>query len=205
VTIPALLSHFGIDDKRYVTNEGRVIFDGVSASGSGVFSHPSHGAVTEVARHTFHGSTDEPSGASGDAPWWTNGAAVARHADAVKEAFPAFVQTDDDEAAPPAWGGVIDTGRGKFMVGVFTRPDQGLPFVRIMRGARPGLAERGRWQPSPHLYINGNLCIADQADWKPETHTVATAIAWTAHWLAAYTEWRFTRRWPVEGAHPNAA
>jgi hypothetical protein len=101
--------------------------------------------------------------------------------------------------------GDIDTGRGKFKVVVVLRRDQGLPFVRLFGGPRLGVNAGRRWMPSPHLYLNGNLCVADSADWNQDEHTAATVVAWTAHWLAAYTEWRITRRWPVQGVQSRVA
>lgn len=203
MTIPALLSHFGIDAKRYVTSGGRVIFDGVTAS-RGVATHHTYGAVTPIVNHRFHGDEDEPVNERTPTAWWTDPDKLARHDDAVKAAFPGFVRSSSEEA-PPAWGGVIDTGRGKFTIGVFTRWDEGLPSVSLINGPRLGVPEGRRWTPSPHLYLNGSLCVAERDDWQPGEHTVATVIAWAAHWLAAYTDWRISRRWPVEGVQIDAA
>lgn len=58
-SMPALLSHFGINTARFVTDTGEVVFDGVTKVGSG-FAHTVHGAVTPVAKHTFHGGMEEP-------------------------------------------------------------------------------------------------------------------------------------------------
>ena len=87
---------------------------------------------------------------------------------------------------------------------IMTRKDEGLPRIMVM-GPRLGVHAGRKWIPSPHLYLNGNLCVADQQDWDPHEHTVATATTRAAHWLAAYTEWRMTSRWPVEGVHAVAA
>ena len=203
MTIPALLSHFGIDAKRYVTSEGRVIFDGVTASG-GSASHPIYGAVTPVANHHFHGDENEPENERTSTAWWRDSDKLARHDNAVKGAFPGFALSSSEEA-PPAWVGVIDTGRGRFKIGVCTRWDEGLPSVFLINGPRLGVPAGRRWIHSPHLYLNGTLCVAERDDWHPGEHTVATAIAWAAHWLAAYTDWRISRRWPVEGVQIDAA
>jgi len=206
MTIAALLSHFGVKDRRFVTADGLILFDGVSGSPGFGYTHPQHGAVSPVVRHTFHGGIDEP---AGDAPtgvhWWDDPDALDRHDRALAIAFPRFVRMSIDDERPPVWTGCIDTGRGRFVIQVSTRIDQGLPSVRVLGGPQLGIARAGRWIPSPHLYLNGSLCVADQSDWDPSTHTVATVVAWAAHWLAAYTEWRIIQRWPTEGAQPDAA
>ncbi len=203
MTMAALLSHFGIADRRFVTAEGLVLFDGVSGSSSFGFTHPAHGTVTPMPRHTFHGEVEEPSGSSGSR-WWDEAGEVERHESNVRAAFPRFARSDR-EGRPPVWTGAIDTGRGRFVIEVATREDRGLPFVRVLGGPPLGMARAGRWVRAPHLYLNGNLCVADQSDWDEGTDTVATAILWAAHWLAAYTEWRIINRWPVEGSHADVA
>ena len=42
-------------------------------------------------------------------------------------------------------------------------------------------------------------------DWNADEHDAVTVVAWAAHWLAAYSEWRFTSKWPSEGAAVEAA
>lgn len=207
MTIAALLSHFGIGTRRYVTADGLILFDGVSGSSASGYNHSQFGAVTPVPAHTFHGDQPEPDDAqNGDgSPWWLESSEMGRHVDAVKAAFPRFTKLDSEDSAPPVWVGKINTGRGEFTVGIIVREDRGLPFVRVLKGPKLGIPTSGRWIHSPHLYLNGTLCIADQSDWDPDTHTVATAIAWTAHWLAAFTEWRFTHKWPVAGTQTRAA
>lgn len=206
MTIAALLGHFKIHVPRYVTVGGQIVFSGVCASGSGKYTHPDHGAVTPVANHSFHGGVDEPDDGP-DAPihWWDDGNAIARHVEDMARCFPEFVFVPADQKRAPCWVGEINTGRGKFEVGVVLRRDRGLPSVTMVGGPQLGVSAGRRWIPSPHLYLNNNLCVADQADWKLDEHTAATATAWAAHWLAAYTEWRITRRWPVEGVRSYAA
>lgn len=194
MTIPALLKHHGVDVPRYVTVDGRIVFDEVNVAATGA-THPVHGPLSLVAPHTFHGGVELPSVARDDT--WCEGA-LLRHKNAMGVAFPGFTFASPVGNQPPAWFGLINTGRGRFKVGVFLRRDAGIPSIRVF-GPRLGAYSSGRWIESPHLYLNGNLCVADQSDWNPKEHTVATATAWAAHWLAAYTEWRMSRRWPVEG------
>lgn len=204
MTIAELLHHHGVHVPRFVSVNGRIVFDGVSQTPVG-FTHKSLGAVTPVANHTFHGGTaeahDEP---KTPAYWWEDADVVTRHVTAMGAAFPEFTYLPAASNTGPYWGGEIDTGRGKFNLMVFTRRDAGLPRIMV-HGVRLGVNAGKRWIPSPHLYTNGNLCVADEADWQPGRHTAATATCWAAHWLAAYTEWRFTRRWPVDGVQSVAA
>lgn len=204
MSMPALLSHFGINAARFVTNTGEIVFDGVTNAGGG-FAHAVHGAVTPVAKHTFHGGGEEPDdGHAGPVAWWDDKVQIDRHIEAMEKAFPFFLYVPPEDNCGPCWGGLIDTGRGKFQVGIFPRRDQGLPRI-VVFDRRLGMPAGRRWQPSPHLYVNGNLCVADRDEWDPDNHTVATAVAWAAHWLAAYTEWRMSRRWPIEGVRAVAS
>jgi hypothetical protein len=207
MTIATLLGHFGIHVPRYVTMDGQIVFDGVTPVAGGVgFTHPSHGSVTPVARHTFHGGEDLPEdGPDGSEEWWNDETAIARHVEAMKEHFPNFVYVPAEDDMAPFFIGDINTGRGHFKIGVVMRRDQALPTVRVVAGPKLGVSVSGRWKPSPHLYLSGNLCVADRDDWNPEEHTAATVTAWAAHWLAAFTEWRITRRWPVEGVQSSVA
>jgi hypothetical protein len=204
MTIAELLHHHGVHVPRYVTVNGRIVFDGVSSTSSG-FEHETLGHVTLVANHTFHGGTAEPDDEpSSRTKWWDEEERLVRHVSAMERAFPNFMYLPAEGDMGPCWGGVIDTGRGKFKVLIMTRRDEGLPRVAVL-GLRLGVHAGKRWIPSPHLYLNGNLCVADETDWDPGHHTVATVTGWAAHWLAAYTEWRFTRRWPVDGVRAVAA
>ena len=121
-----------------------------------------------------------------------------------EDSFPDWVYVPPENGWGPCWGGIIDTGRGKFKVGILLRRDEGLPRV-VVFDRRLGAPAGHTWQRSPHLYDNDNLCVADLADWNPAEHTAATAAGWAAHWLAAYTEWRMSREWPVEGVHAVAS
>ncbi len=110
-----------------------------------------------------------------------------------------------DDGGDYAWVGEIDTGRGRFLVLVLPQLDHSLPSVKVIRPGRLGRPEGRRWRRSRHLYDSDALCIADREDWKPQIHDTAVAVAWAAHWLACYTEWRMSGRWPTEGYVPLAA
>lgn len=199
MSIPSLLRHHGVRAPRFVTVAGRVVFDKVTPTPSGPV-HSDYGPVTAVTPHRFHGGDEEP---EAELPqphtnWWDDEATLARHVDAMNKSFPEFVYLSADDGYPPSWGGIINTGRGQFEVLIMTRHDQGLPRVHVTK-PQLGVNAGKRWQKPPHLFTSGSLCVADNKDWDPSHHTAATVTAWAAHWLAAYTEWRITRRWPVEG------
>ncbi len=118
-------------------------------------------------------------------------------------AFPSF-QLDRDNGSY-TWQGVLDTGHGRYRIEVVGNRTGGMPFIRSLQPRRLGRNEGARWRPSPHLYTSGGLCVAETTDWIPGQHTTATAIAWAAHWLAAYTVWRIGGPWPTEGYRPRAA
>ena len=204
MSMPALLSHFGINTARYVTTNGEIVFDGVT-NVSGGFAHITSGTVTPVAKHTFHDGEEEPDdGHDGLTIWWDDEDQINRHIEAMRLSFPTFIYVPPNDGAGPCWGGVIDTGRGRFEIGIFLRRDKSLPSI-VVFNRRLGAPAGGTWQRSPHLYDNGNLCVAERDDWNPAEHTVATAAAWATHWLAAYTEWRMSRKWPVEGVQAVAS
>jgi hypothetical protein len=204
MTIAALLHHHGVQVPRFVTVNGRIVFDGVRSTSSG-FAHTTFGSVTPVANHTFHGGSEEPDDVSHSGrTWWDDDERIGRHVSAMERSFPGFVYLPPEDDGGPCWGGVIDTGRGNFKVMIMPRRDEGLPRAAVL-DLRLGVHAGRRWVPSPHLYLNGNLCVAGENDWDPAHHTVATVTAWAAHWLAAYTEWRITRRWPTEGVYTIAA
>lgn len=201
MTIAQLLSVNGARTPRYITVSGRTVFGSVTATATGLL-HPDHGPVTKIDNHTFHGGEDPED--KGDVPWWSDDVKVVRHIVAMKQAFPGFAYVAAEDDLPPCWHGVIDTGRGAFRVGIYLRRDQGLPFVKLLSKQRLGRDCGGRFRRSPHLYDSGALCMADQDDWDPDAHTAVTATAWAAHWLAAFTEWRITLQWPVDGSHVAA-
>lgn len=204
MSIASLLSDFGISVPRFVTVNGQIVFDGVSQTSSGGFSHDTLGSVTPVATHTFHGGTEPPDESAAD--WWDEPDQIEKHIRAMERSFPGFAYLPAEGDVRPCWSGVIDTGRGRFRIAVALRRDRGLPTVRVLSGGRLGVNVGRQWKASSHLYAGGNLCVAGQDDWNPDEHTAATATAWAAHWLAAYTEWRMnSQRWPVEGAHSSVA
>ena len=203
MSIASLLSHHGVDVPRYVTVDGRVVFDGVSITASGTLVHNTFGTVTPVRDHTFHGGEDHLDMMTGK-PWWMDTSELDRHAIAMQLSFPGFVYAGATSSRGPRWAGTIDTGRGKFTLEVELRADRALPPLRVI-GPKLGAFSSGRWVPSPHLYLSGNLCVADRDEWNPEEHDAATAVTWGAHWLAAYTEWRMSRRWPADGTYAHAS
>jgi hypothetical protein len=187
MSLAPLLRHAGISVPRFVTVEGRIVFD------------PSAVAVPSYALepHTFHDGPD-PVISDTSVPWWIEDP-DARAADvaAMREQFPGFTLFGDD--GEYAYGGTIDTGRGRFECLVVPMPDRSLPSVVSLR-KNLGRDEGQRSVKAPHTYLSGRLCIADTADWDADRHTTATAVAWTAHWFAAYTEWRLLGgAWPTEG------
>lgn len=203
MSIASLLSHHGVHVPRYVTVDGRIVFDGVSVTSDGATIHDTFGPVTAVQGHKFHGGMDQLAAVKGE-PWWNDSVLVSRHIDAMNQSFPGFEYFAGCSSVAPRWRGKIDTGRGRFTLEIELRADGSLPMLRVP-GLKLGAFSSGRWEPSPHLYLSGNLCVADRDDWDSEMHTAATAVAWGAHWLAAYTEWRMSRRWPANGTYARAS
>ncbi|BFM25087.1 hypothetical protein [Microbacterium sp. che218] len=203
MSIASLLSHHGIHTPRYVTVDGRIVFDGVHISDAGIAVHDRLGPVTSVQTHTFHGGVDAGQIDTPN-PWWEDSEQVMRHRDSIHRSFPGFGYSAGNATHGPRWTGQIDTGRGRFTLQVELRADQRLPALRVI-GPKLGAFSSGRWVPSPHLYLSGNLCVADRSEWNPVVHDAATAVAWGAHWLAAYTEWRMSRRWPIDGVQVDGA
>lgn len=203
MTIASLLGHHGVNVPRYVTIDGRIVFDGVSVTSSGTAVHETFGAVTPVPDHTFHGGEDHVDSSTGEL-WWDDPAQLYRHSRAVEQSFPRFLYTAPTSRFGPRWTGAINTGRGTFTLEVELRADRTLPMLRVL-GPKLGAFSSGRWVRSPHLYDSGNICVADREEWHPDEHDAATAIAWGAHWLAAYTEWRMSRIWPADGTYAHAS
>ncbi len=195
MSLATLLEHVGIDVQRYVTVEGQIVLDPTLMNTS---------APMAVFPHRFHDGEDPaPERVNYANAWWnTDEAARATDEAAMDSHFPGFVQFGED--GDYAFGGQLNTGRGNFKVIVVPHIDRSLPSVVPMHKTlgRPG---GRRLQRPPHLYTSGNLCVAATADWKPEEHTTATAVAWAAHWFAAYTEWRISGRWPTDGFGAEAA
>lgn len=191
MTLATLLGHVGIEVPRYVEVGGQVVLDPTRASSSTP-------APMAIAPHRFHDGEDPAPERIGHASAWWNTDAVARAADedAMATYFPNFLQFGED--GDYAYGGVLNTGRGRFKILVVPHADRSLPSIIPLHGGL-GRQTGRRLQRPPHVYTSGNLCVADTRDWKSEVHTTATAVGWAAHWFAAFTEWRFTGRWPTEG------
>jgi hypothetical protein len=191
MTLATLLSHVGIDVPRYVTVGGQIVLDPTPSTNSTP-------APMAVAPHRFHDGEDPAPERSAYADAWWNIDPEARAADeaAMATHFPNFVQFGD--VGDYAFGGELDTGRGRFKILVMPHVDHSLPSIIPMHKGL-GRPMGRRIQRPPHLYTSGNLCVAATADWKPGEHTTATAVAWAAHWFAAYTEWRISGRWPTDG------
>lgn len=197
MTLPGLLRRVGLHIPRGVSVDGHIL------TGHAATAAISTGLATAVERHIFHGG-DDPRTPESRTAWWRDPA--ARHVDicAVRQAFPCFQLNDLDGTY--VWSGTIDTGRGRFVIDIVGDPSGGLPQVAPIHPRALGRNEGRRgFRRSEHLYVSGNLCVADVSDWDPDVHTSATAIAWAAHWLAAYTDWRLGGPWPTDGYHPRAA
>ncbi len=197
MTIANILRLNGIDVERTVSPTGRIVFQGERGAVAGAPLKP----------HTFHDGEAPEDGDDGARAgrWWQQDGALEREAAAMSRHFPGFVSAGGDQSLPPAWRGTIDTGRGKFDVIVQHRVDHGLPVVIPIapRSFTRSDAFRRR-RLAPHLYTNGNLCVAAEDDWNPAEDTAATVTAWAAHWYAMYVEWLFTGEWPADGYRDTA-
>lgn len=190
MTIANILRLNGIDVERTVSPEGRIIFAGERSIGTGAPLKP----------HTFHDGESPEAGVAHSGRWWEEDRALERELSAMSEHFPGFILAGGDPSLPPAWKGTIDTGHGKFELIVQHRVDHGLPLVIPVAPRSFSRSDSFRRRRSaPHLYLNGNLCVAAEEDWNASEDTAATVTAWTAHWYANYVEWLYTGTWPAEG------
>ena len=199
MSLIGVLSRLSLAAPRWVTVNGVLVTDGVTVS-NGVASHPQHGLVTPVKPHTFHGGTAPPRGAE-LRPWWEQQPDLLEaERTAMAAAFPGFTLTFSKKGRP-SWTGEIDTGRGRFEVRVTHARDRGvIPLVKVLSPKRLGRPEGRRFRRPDHLYLSDHLCVAAEADWNPTTDDATTVLAWTAHWLAVYSEWRVRGgAWPVVG------
>ena len=190
MTVATLLAHVGIDVPRYATVGGEIVFD---SSGPRAAALP-----MRIEPHRFHGGNDPaPTRNEYDKAWW-NTELESRVADenSMRTRFPGF--SVHRENGDYFWSGTINTGRGTFAILVLPHVDRSLPSIvpEIKTLGRP---EGRRLRRPPHLYNSGALCVAAATDWDPSRHTTATAVAWAAHWFAAYTEWRMRGYWPTDG------
>jgi len=192
MTIQSILRHHGFNCARKVLPSGRLVFETNSRA-----SAPTARAGLAVTSHTFHGG-DQPTDPTGDPAWWLMPGELDNDVDAMSTYFPDFKLVSGDEESPPVWYGQIATRLGPFWIAVAHRFDRTLPNVVPIQPASRGRRVGRRFWPAPHLYLNGNLCVAAMEDWEPQRDTVATVVAWAAHWHAFYVEWYFTGKWPAE-------
>jgi hypothetical protein len=203
MTMTSLLRHVGIHVPRGVTVDGRLL---VGAPAVAAIKAGTATAVAPTFHHggpaTFLDRPDDPLADRYAGAWW-NLDPAARDADkaAVEAAFPAFRYDGTDGAHD--FTGVIDTGRGRFRVLVIGNPDGGQPYLVPVEPRTLGRREGRSFRRSPHLYDNGNLCVAREEDWHPGEHNTVTAIAWAAFWYATYTDWRLGGPWPTPGYQPR--
>lgn len=205
MSLPALLSKMARHAPRFVTIDGVIVSgNGVVATGA-TYAHIDHGRVTPVPKHENHGG--EPPEENRDIhPWWKDRPELLEQERLdMSEAFPGFTLLSPSDGAP-AWFGTLNTGRGKFDVLIVHQADHGLPAVIPIRPRRFGRQQGRTYRKAPHLFTNGNLCVASPSDWDPDKRNVVAVVAWTAHWLASYSEWRMTGGvWPSEGTEVDVA
>lgn len=175
----------------------------VSPTGRLMFAAPENAAAVPVKPHTFHGGAD-PAERTSIQKWWLDPHATSRDDAAMRELFPDFVQTRGNEAHPPMWTGVIDSGFGRFPIMVLQRKDHGLPRVMPLGVTDRSRHEGRRTVKSPHLFASGHLCVAEERDWEPDSDTIATVVSWAAHWHACFVSWRLNGVWPAAGASAAA-
>lgn len=200
MTVESILRLHGQDCPRVVLPSGRVILGPRSASYPGAMA---------IAPHTFHGGAepfaDAPS-ATEQGLWWSTEGATERDRSEMKAYFPSFQELPSAADLPPAWFGTIVTDLGaRFPILVQHREDHSLPVVIPMSPRRRGKNVGRRWIASPHLYLNGNLCVADVEDWDADRDSIATVVGWAAHWHTCYQAWLFTGRWPIHAFSGEAA
>lgn len=197
MSLPNLLRRVGHTVPRGVSIDGRIV------TGAAARVAVAAGTATWVEPHVFHGGEDPTEPEESASGWWTDADARRRDIEAMAAAFPDFQLTE--EGGMYKWEGVLDTGRGRFRIKIVDSPTKALPTVVPVQPQAFTRHEGRRFVRSPHLYLSGNLCVADRDDWDPERHTTATVVAWAAHWLAAYTDWRLSGCWPTQGFVPDAA
>lgn len=188
MTIAAVLKHHGHHCARSILTNGRLRFDIKSVSSTSV-SMP-------LKSHTFHGGSDHVEGAPSG--WWLEPGSMDVECEEMATYFPDFHLIEGTEDAPPAWYGTIHTSLGKYPVLISHRRDHSLPGVTPVNPVHRGRNVGRRFRRSPHLYDNGNLCVALESDWEAGSDTAATVVGWAAHWHAVYQEWFFTGKWATE-------
>lgn len=187
MTLIDALQHLGYKNSRWVSPSGRLVFAAPSASAP----------ARAVEPFRFHGGADPV--VLDVSPWWLNDETyIARERAEMAASFPHFTYFEPEGDLPPTWFGSIDTGYGVFKVMILHRADGSLPAV-VPVAPKNRARSTTRQKLSPHLFDNGNLCVAREEDWDRGQHTVATVVAWAAHWHACYATWFVTGRWPIEG------
>lgn len=196
MSISTLLRHVGLQAPRGVSIDGRIL------TGDALTAGLAAGTASQLSPHTFHGGED-PAEDEDVEPWWTEDVLRERDIAAVRSSFPGFRLDETDGGY--TWTGTIDTGRGRFEVSIEGNPNHRLPRIHPTRPSRIGrnFGRRGFRQPE-HIFLSGNLCVAEDADFDPVRDTTATVIAWVAHWYAAYVDWYVDGRWSVDGYRPRA-
>jgi hypothetical protein len=199
MTIPALLRRVSVTAPRYVTIDGQVVLDEVPTRGGPLVAP----AGFPLQPHRFHGGAEPDVLMPEGGRWWDDEDVWQADTDEMARWFPRFFPVTED--GDNLYLGTIDTGRGTFTVALFLRPDRSLPRVVVLQPKNLGRPAGKAFIKPPHLYISGALCIANQDDWTSDYGTIV-AVAWTAHWLACYTEWRMNGGiWPSEGYVPRVA
>jgi len=202
MTIANLLKLHGHNVQRAVSPTGRMIFRNIASTAAATAAKLA--SPMPIKPHTFHGGANPVEKlTTTPEPWWFDDEVMDRDRKAMALYFPGFTETPATKVVPPSWVGTIDTGYGVFGVRMQHRLDHGLPAVVPDRPKRRLV--RGMQVDSPHLFLSGNLCVANADDWDPSTDTIATVVGWTAHWHAAYVDWNFTGIWPMEGYESDAA
>lgn len=186
-----MLKLHGHDLRREVTSAGSVVFD--------VKNHPAPRGMP-LAPHTFHGGdAPEDVAVAKGSEWWLIGDAAARDRAAMSEWFPDFHEIEGTEDAPPRWLGTLGDVSSPVEVVIVHAADRSLPRVLPMVDIPQKRVLRGRFRVTPHLFLNGSLCVASPEDWDPDRDTVAVVAGWAAHWLACYREFCKSGEWPTDG------
>jgi hypothetical protein len=191
MTIGDMLRLHGNAARRYVLPSGRVTF-GAAASSMGL----------AVPAHTFHGGDQREAIAPPNSSWWMDKSVTAHEVSEMAKYFPGFHLIAQGDESPPQWTGTIATGFGNFEIRLEHRQDHSLPLVIPVSPTRRIRQVNRRHLTSPHLFTNGNLCVAAEDDWHPESQTMATVVGWAADWHAHYVSWRATSDWPSETYDP---
>ncbi len=191
MTIGDMLRLHGNPARRYVLPSGRIAF-GAAATSAGL----------AVPAHTFHGGEQPEATAPPDPSWWMDASVMAHEVSEMGKYFPDFHLVTGSGASPPQWLGTIATDFGNFELRLEHRRDHSLPRVVPVSPTRRLKQVSRRHLTSPHVFTNGNLCVASEDDWHPESQTMAAVVCWAADWHAHYVAWRATNAWPSETYEP---